>query len=332
MYTKFLVFTDLHTDIVHDTVARMQAICAEAGAQGVDFILHLGDIMYPETDFLLKHAPESIEKRKGSWFLCDRDDEKLAIKALLAETGLPVHSVLGNHDMDSCSKETACLYWNIPANYYSFVEGGVRFIALDTNHFTLNGEYIHYDHNNYRHSDGDHTSWLGPEQIAWLEAEIMASTEPCVLLSHAPLSGCGGSIHDSEEVLQILRRVNSDRRRVILALNGHNHEDGMTVRACVPFVQINSASNFWMGDDYPAVRYSETISRLYPHITLCAPYLGPLYSVVTISDEGIDMTGTETVFVGTHPREMFRARGIYTENPTAAVTPRKLPLAEMEDT
>lgn len=332
MYTKFLVFTDLHADIVHDAVARMQAICAAAKAQDVDFILHLGDIMYPETDFLLKHAPESIEKRRDAWFLCDRDDEKTAIKALLAETGLPVHSVLGNHDMDSCSKATACLYWNMPDRCYSCVEGGVRFIALDTNHFTLNGEYIDYDHNNYRDSDGDHTSWLGPEQLAWLEAEIMASAEPCVLLSHAPLSGCGGSVHDSEAVLQMLRRVNSGRRRVILALNGHNHEDGLTVRAGVPFVQINSASNLWLGEDFATVRYSETISRLYPHIVHCAPYLGPLYSVVTISDEGIDMTGMETIFVGTHPRDMFRAKGIDTENPTAAITPRKLPLTEMEDT
>lgn len=332
MYTKFLVFTDMHTDIVHDTVARVQAICQAAKEHGVDFILHLGDIMYPETEFLRKHAPESIEKRRDAWFLCDRDDEKLAIKELLAATGLPVHGVLGNHDMDSCSKDTACLYWNMPGRYYSCVEGGVRFIALDTNHFTLNGEYIDYDHNNYRYSDGDHTSWLGPEQIAWLEAEIMASAEPCVLLSHAPLADVGGGIHDSEEVLKLLRRVNGDRRRVILMLNGHNHTDDMRVCAGVPLVQINSASNLWLGEDFATVRYSETISRLYPHITCCAPYLGPLYSVVTISDDGIEMTGMETVFVGTHPQEMYHARGVYDENPTAAITPRKLPLTEMEDT
>jgi len=243
-----------------------------------------------------------------------------------------VHGVLGNHDMDSCSKDTACLYWNMPGRYYSCVEGGVRFIALDTNHFTLNGEYIDYGHNNYRYSDGDHTSWLGPEQIAWLEAEIMASAEPCVLLSHAPLAGDMYMIHDSEQLLAVLRRVNSNRRRVILSLNGHTHVDGMCVAAGVPMVTINSASNHWMGEEYATVRYSETICRMYPHLPNCAPYQAALYSVITISDEGIEMTGVDSVFVGKTPKELNFSKDRYSYEPTAAVSARKLPLTEMTDT
>ncbi len=332
MKTKFLVFTDLHTDIVHDTVARVQVMCEAAKREGAEHFVHLGDIMYPETEFLLAHAPESIEKRRDSWFLCDRDDEKVQIKKLLKETGLPVHGTLGNHDMDSCSKATACLYWNMPDAYYSYVEGGVRFIALDTNRFITNAGYIDYDHNNYKYSDGPHTTWLGEEQIAWLEGEIMASAEPCVLLSHAPLAGDMYMIHDSEQLLAMLRRVNRDRRRVILSLNGHTHVDGMCVAAGVPMVTINSASNHWMGEEYATVRYSETICRMYPHLPNCAPYQAALYSVITISDEGIEMTGVDSIFVGKTPKELNFSQDRYSYEPTAAVSARKLPLTEMTDT
>jgi predicted phosphodiesterase len=45
-------------------------------------------------------APESIRKREEEgWFVCDRDDEKVAVKRLLSDTNLPLYGVLGNHDM-----------------------------------------------------------------------------------------------------------------------------------------------------------------------------------------------------------------------------------------
>ena len=52
MNVHFAVITDLHVDIMHDGVARMQAFCEAAVAEHVDFLLHLGDMQYPEADFL----------------------------------------------------------------------------------------------------------------------------------------------------------------------------------------------------------------------------------------------------------------------------------------
>ena len=60
MNARFAVITDLHVDIMHDGVARMQAFCEAAVAEHVDFLLHLGDMQYPEADFLRKYAPESL--------------------------------------------------------------------------------------------------------------------------------------------------------------------------------------------------------------------------------------------------------------------------------
>ena len=65
MKVKFAVMTDLHVDIMPDGAARVQAFCEAAVKEQVDFLLHLGDIQYPEVAFLEKAAPESVEKRVG---------------------------------------------------------------------------------------------------------------------------------------------------------------------------------------------------------------------------------------------------------------------------
>ena len=85
MTVKFLVFADLHVDIMHDAVARMQIILEEAKRQHAEFMIHLGDIMYPDTAFLKEH--DDPEKTTG-WFKNLRDDEKLAIRKMIAESGV----------------------------------------------------------------------------------------------------------------------------------------------------------------------------------------------------------------------------------------------------
>lgn len=326
MNTKFLVFTDLHVDIMHDGVARMEIITRAAREHHVDFILHLGDIMYPELDYIRQYGPDCLADRHEAWFLCDRDDEKTAIRALLAQTNKPVYGVLGNHDMDSCDKALACRYWNMPAPYYAFVQGGVRFIVLDTNTIKTDDGCIDYRCNNYKYYTGAQVSYMTDAQLQWLEHEIMASEEPCVLLSHASLADDLLSVNNKDEVLALIARCNRDKRRVILSLNGHSHIDGLTVRGGTPFININSASNIWIGKPYAAVRYSESIVKAYPFIDGCAPYFDPLYAVITLSDTAIDMDGVESCFVGKTPAECgFPPENAFFE-PTACIRSRHIPL------
>ena len=305
MNVKFLVFTDLHVDIMHDSVARMEIILRAAHREKVDFLLHLGDIMYPETEFLMKYAPQSIEKRKEhAWFVCDRDDEKKMIRLMISESGFKLYGVLGNHDMDSCDKKTALLYYGMPSPYYSFTEGGVRFIALDGNFIQTSDALVDFDHCNYSMYKRKDTSFLPQNQLEWLENTIRSSLEPCVLLSHAPLGDDLLNIHNMKEVWTIIERVNKTERKVILAMNGHNHVDGLSARQGVPFFSVNSASNIWLGERYRSVRYSEMLCKVYPHLSSCAPYYNPLYAVVTINESGIYIQGTDSVFVGKTPQEL----------------------------
>lgn len=324
---SFIVYTDLHVDIMPDATARMQVMLREAKEQQVDFIVHLGDIMYPEKAYLAEYAPESLRLRENAWFVCDRDDEKDAIRKMIEESGLESFGVLGNHDMDTCTKETACRYFGLPNRYYVFDRGGVRFLALDTNFMMDEDGLVDLAHCNYRNRKQMELCWLDPVQLDWLEAQIMDAPYPCVLLSHAPLGdGTASSVHNAEAVYRIIRHTNADRRRVVLAMNGHAHIDGVHMREAVPFVDVNSMSNLWLGHQYDTVRYSETIHRTYPHLCGCAPYWDALFARVTISDERIQIVGRTSSFVGPSPLALGVPSGKTFHSPSASIASRTFSL------
>lgn len=322
--TKFLVYSDLHVDIMHDSVARMQVILEEAKRQQVEFLIHLGDIMYPDTQFLREF--DDREERTG-WFVNERDDEKFAIRQMIKDSGLQLYGVLGNHDMDACNKRLACIYNDMPAPNYTFDRGGVRFIALDTNNYLENGAYLPFDHCNYVGKNGD---WLGEQQLDWLKTEIMKSPYPCILLSHGPLGDEKLNAKDNFRVWDIIKECNQDKRRVIFAMNGHNHIDGVAVRAGVPFMSVNSASNIWIGHEFDCIRYSKKISEIYHHMTGCAPYWDALFAVITIDETGIHVQGRKSNFVGPSPYELgFEPERFY-HKIRPEVRFRDLPLEAMD--
>ena len=313
---SFIVYTDLHIDIMHDSIARMEVVLREAKRLHVDFILHLGDIAYPDSAFIEEHSTLSIAKRRENpHFLNDRDDEKQMYFSILEKSGIPCFGVLGNHEIDSCDKTTAWQYLRMPDRYHSFDCGGVRFIALDTNNIRHNGEYIHYDHGNYFKHEKNEINWIDPEQLDWLEGEVMASPYPCVLMSHAPIVQYVSNVDD---IYALIRRANSSQRKIILAMAGHTHVDGLCVREGVPFWDVNSISNIWLGSEYKTVRYSETISRIYPHMCKIAPYWDALFAHVTIDSEGIHIKGRETSFVGSSPQSLGVPYGSYPHSPIIA--------------
>lgn len=330
---KFIVFADLHVDIMPDAVARMQVILDAAQTREVDLIIQLGDMMYPDADFLAAYAPDSLRIRDNTaWFVNDRDDEKKEIKRMIRAAGIPFYSVLGNHDMDSCSKATACKYFGIPAPFYSFDHGGIRFIVLDTNFIKSEDQYIDFDHCNYGRLKEKETTWLDPPQLSFLEQTLSTSPYDCILLSHASLADELHQVHNREEIYNILRRVNRESRKAILALNGHSHIDGIIVREGVPFMNINSASNIWIGHQYDCIRYSETISRHYPHIQGTAPYWDVLFAIFEITESGIEVEGRMSSYVGPSPYKLGFQRNESYHLSTPCIESRKLPLDRMEDT
>jgi hypothetical protein len=82
------------------------------------FALTLGDNIYPDGDV----------KRRGEASFTQ------PYKPLL-DAGVRFYPSLGNHDVDSGFMADQLDFFKMPARYYSFTQGNVRCIALDTNQF-----------------------------------------------------------------------------------------------------------------------------------------------------------------------------------------------------
>ena len=109
-----------------DTAAAMATFCKKAGCE---FALHLGDIVYPAG-------------------IQTPDDPAIAalFEKPYSALGVPIYLALGNHDHYGNPNAWVAAYGSggkrvgpgkalevhLPARYYTFVRGGVRFVALDT--------------------------------------------------------------------------------------------------------------------------------------------------------------------------------------------------------
>lgn len=325
MKTRFLVFTDLHVDMMHDGVQRARRICRAARENRVDFVVQLGDLMYPDEGYLAARSPESLRILQDvrPWG-CGRDDERFAVRQALRDAGVPVYHALGNHDVHICTKETMVDYLGMPGCYYDFVQGGVRFLVLDTNFVWQDGVWQDMKCGNGAGQPGEQLKYVPENQLRWMENTIMTSDEPCILFSHASLADPLSGIRNRDQVFALVERVNRDRRRVVVAFNGHSHVDGMRTRAGVAFINVNSASYHWMGADYACVRYSEKMSRCYPRLMRTAPYEDALYAIVDVEDGKMRIRGLKSEFVGKTPQELGMPREENDFDPSALIRSRTI--------
>ncbi|MCL2604292.1 MAG: metallophosphoesterase [Defluviitaleaceae bacterium] len=301
MSVKFIAFADLHVDIMFDAVRRVRAVIEAAEKERADFILNLGDIMYPPNDFLIKNG---VALRKDKWFYCERDEEKREILALLNGCGIPVYHVMGNHDSDACPKGVFVDFMGMPHTFHSFEVNGYLFAALDT-------------------SEGPEPS-ISEGQLAWLEAEILSSGKPAILLSHHPLYE--GGIENHDRVARFITRINADKKRVCLSINGHTHLDGMQYFAGVPCLDINSISCHWVGWEYRYARYDDATEKAYPYINCVVPYEEAVFACVTVSRGNASVKGTSGAFAEPCPYTLGMPESERHYICTAGITDREIPL------
>jgi hypothetical protein len=222
---RIALITDLHHGLAPDALSRFRAFANDVAVRrGLDATLQLGDFCYSDAG-----SAECLDVWHG-----------------IAGVRL---SVLGNHDMDRCDKETAMRASGMPSRYWSRTVGGYRFIALDLNHFKKDGGIVRYEKGN-DFADGLSCNWADPEQLSWLAGELARSVEPVVLLSHQPLGfGEPGQPLPAEqrEVFEVIakNRPVNPAGRVVACLSGHLHVDRLEYVDGIPCVSLNSASYFW---------------------------------------------------------------------------------------
>ena len=189
----------------------------------LDFIIQLGD--YKDQD-------EQPEKTTTLAFLDD-------IESVMRQFNGPIYHVLGNHDMDSISKQDFLAHTKNYGtaegkSYYSFLFKNLKFIVLDAN---FNEDGSDYDTGNF-----DWTSSHIPDsQIEWLSSELSKGNEPVIVFVHQLLdwfSGINESLYvrNAEQIVEVLEKS----ARVLAVFQGHHHSGNYSYRNKIHYLTMKA--------------------------------------------------------------------------------------------
>ncbi|MGL4737433.1 MAG: metallophosphoesterase family protein [Cellulosilyticaceae bacterium] len=285
---KFLVFTDLHQgNIMPDAKERFENIIGVAKAEEVNFIVNLGDF---------------ISNLK----------EPNAVGDMWHGLEIPHYIVPGNHDFDLNDEMDFKTFYALDQTYYCFEDSLFCYIVLDTNFFRKDGVDQHYAYGNYY---GMQREYVSQDQLSWLAQCVHTTRKRCIVMSHAQLNypaeqghgGCG----NYQEVHQLLVALNEEAGypKICLAINGHNHTDSYMCWDNIHYLDINSASNQWLGEGCvllePNEIYTEAAHESYPYLKYVAPYEEALYALITydVAQNQFNIQGKESRFIGPTPQE-----------------------------
>ncbi len=186
-----------------ESVPKMTECVSLMNDEKVDFIVELGDFKDQDRPAVEGRTLEHLE----------------TIEGIFAQFSGPRYHVLGNHDLDSISKQQFLARVEntgiaSEAGHYSFVARGLHFIVLDAN-YTSDGS--DYDHGGFSWTDAN----VPPEQLDWLSSDLASASTPVIILSHQLLDGedrrC---VRNAAQVREILEKSG----RVLAAFQGHHHE------------------------------------------------------------------------------------------------------------
>jgi predicted phosphodiesterase len=274
----FGVCSDVHHDLFYGADKRLAEFVGKARENGAGFIVQLGDFCFPE------------EKNRG--FL-----------SVWNSFGGPGYHVLGNHDMDTSTKEeTLRFLWGdgerLP--YYSFDEGEYHFVVLDPNNILSDDGFIPFRNGNYFSSGAGKNNFITPDQLEWLKQDLSGTDKPTIILSHQSVNM---GIQNKEQVAEILEKSG----KVIACFSGHHHGNWHVKEGTLNHIQINSMCYQWVGDAFAYEgRFPADIERQYPNLKRVLPYRDALYAFVELDPETrkISITGVDSEFIPPGPEEL----------------------------
>ena len=233
--------TDVHLKDKWDAPARWRRCLAHVQSQqpAVDLLLNGGDIVFDMNK-------ENLDTIKEQW--------RLWHSILKAETSLPMHYCLGNHDVWWNEQDKDQVFYGkqfsmdqlgLSVPYYSFSRAGWKFIVLDSVHLDIDNTW--------------YIGKLGDTQLAWLEDQLKATapSTPVCVLSHIPILTAtqmiednivnkwemqGGDMHtDTAKIIDLFYRFPNVR----LCLSGHVHLRDKVVYNQVTYICDGAVSGAW---------------------------------------------------------------------------------------
>lgn len=291
---RFGICTDVHQDLIPDAEERLAAFIKSMKQNKPDFIIQLGDFCFPE---------ETNREFMRIWN---------------SFPGPKLH-VIGNHDPEGDrSIESVMRFWGMEHPYYSTDINGYHIVVLNAN-----------DQNPEHETPWRYERYISKNQLDWLESDLESTSLPTMIFTHQALDNPNG-VENAFFVRALLERINKNAgfRKVQLVFSGHHHLDYHNVINGIHYIQINSMSYNWQGNEYAQSPYPESVNAVYPLLKYMAHYKEPLWATVDIEESGrLVLTGKRTQFLGSSPEELGMPRHEYGHPVVAKISDRKIQLS-----
>jgi len=196
--------TDLHyadkpaagTRFYRETLDKLAEAGREFSAARPTFLVELGDLIDAaevdvEKGYLARVNKEFSELCKDRWY------------------------VLGNHCVDTLTKEEFLGGVEQEKSYTSFDRGGWHFVVLDA---CFRSDGAPYGRKNSSWKDAN----IPPAEVEWLEADLKATTRPTIVFAHQRLDVSND--HGVKNCLAV-RKILEDSGRVQAVFQGHSHKN-----------------------------------------------------------------------------------------------------------
>ncbi len=197
------MMTDMHyadkdpagTRYYRETLAKLAEASEKLGSAKLDFLVELGDFI---------DAADSVETEQG--YL-------KTIAKPFAEICDDRHYVLGNHCVDTLTKQEFLGGVEQEKSFYSFDRGEMHFVVLDAC-FTSDG--TPYGRKNFVWTDAN----IPPEELEWLQADLQGTKKKTIVFAHQRLDKEGNhAVKNAPAVRKILQ----DAGNVWAVFQGHSH-------------------------------------------------------------------------------------------------------------
>ncbi len=199
--------TDLHyadkppagTRHYRETLGKLDEAAQHFSRRKLDFVVELGDI--------IDAAPSvSVEQRYLK-----------TVNEAFSQVCSERHYVLGNHCVDTLTKQEFLKGVGQEKTYYSFDRDGYHFIVLDAC-FRSDGQP--YERRNFEWTDAN----VPRAEIEWLKADLRANGNPVVVFAHQRLDVANNhGVKNNAEVRKILE----DSGNVQVVFQGHSHKNDL---------------------------------------------------------------------------------------------------------
>ncbi|HEY4262668.1 MAG TPA: metallophosphoesterase [Schlesneria sp.] len=178
-----------------ESIGKLAAARAEFQKNNVDLVVELGDLV---------DAADTPEIEQGYLKSINRE---------FVEICQDRHYVLGNHCVDTLTKDEFLGGVEQQQSYYSFDRAGFHFVVLDAC-FRKDGQP--YGRKNSKWNDAN----IPPQELEWLQADLKQATGNVIVLAHQRLDVSNDyGVRNCDAVRKFLEASG----QVLAVFQGHNH-------------------------------------------------------------------------------------------------------------